>query len=200
MMLLLTPALQEELAKSGNVSCVLDENLRLAYCNPAWDHFALKNGGDAAMAKRVVGTQLFDFIPDVLRVFYDQLFEVARATLQMRPHDYECSSPTTYRLFRMEVRPLPSSAGFVVVHALRVEHPHGSDRTSSPPWADRYCNSDGIITMCAHCRKTKHVAEPDVWDWVPEYLGPAAPRARISHGLCGPCFAYFYPRAKAQGR
>jgi len=28
--------------------------LRLVYCNPTWDQFAVSNGGDAAIASRVI--------------------------------------------------------------------------------------------------------------------------------------------------
>ncbi len=194
--MLVTPALHHELEQSGNVSCVVDKTLRLVYCNPAWDLFAIGNCGESAVASRVVGINLMDVVPGALRSFYDQLFEIARVTLQVWPHDYECSSATLYRLFRMEVRPMPT-AGFILVHALRIEKPHASDRTSCLPSAERYINAEGNVTMCAHCRKTKRVAEPQVWDWVPEYLGTRAPRANIISGLCGPCLAYFYPRASA---
>jgi hypothetical protein len=108
--------------------------------------------------------------------------------------DYECSSAQHYRLFRMEIRPI-RSAGFVLIHALRIERPHGRERASFSPDPRRYTDSHGLITMCAHCRKTRRAAEPEVWDWVPDYLSSGALRTRTSHGLCGPCLAYLYPQA-----
>lgn len=195
MSILLTPELRQGLEQSGNVSCVIDGALRLVYCNPAWDEFALHNNGEAAAASRVIGTNLLAAVPEPLMQLYEQLLAVARDTRQMRPLDYECSSANLYRLFRMEIRPIETTAGFVLVHALRVERPHGIDRETFSPDAARYANSRGLITMCAHCRKTKRASEPEVWDWVPAYLSPLAPRTRITHGLCGPCLAYFYPQA-----
>ncbi len=192
MSVIVTSALREELEKSGNVSCVIDEGLHLVYCNPAWDQFALSNDGDGAVSSRVIGTNLLNVVPETLKLLYDQLFAVARDTRLMWPLDYECSSANLYRLYRMEIRPV-QPAGFVLVHALRVERPHGSDRTNFSPDENRYSDSRGLITMCAHCRKTRRVPEPETWDWVPEYVGPGAPRTRITHGLCGPCMAYFYP-------
>ncbi len=195
MSVIVTPALREQLQQSGNVSCVVDEGLRLVYCNPAWDQFALANDGDAALASRVLGRNVLDVVPQPLKRLYDQLFGVARDTRQMWPLDYECSSPDVYRLFRMEIRPIQSGTGFVLVHALRVEHPHDTDRKRFSADADRYANTQGVITMCAHCRKTRRVADLEIWDWVPEYLNPGTMRTRITHGLCGSCLAYFYPNA-----
>jgi len=190
---LLAPTLRQGLEHSGNVTCVIDDELKLIYCNPAWDKFALSNYGESAVAARVVGTNLLDGVAEPMRVFYEQLFAAARNTRQIRLVDYECSSASVYRLFRMEIRPLGAAAGFALVHALRVERPHDPDRESLAPGAVRHLNPQGLITMCAHCRKTMRVAEPAIWDWVPQYLDPTAPRRNISHGLCGPCFAYFYP-------
>jgi len=160
----------------------VDKALRLVYCSSAWDQFAVSNDGDAAIASRVIGTNLLDVVPEPLKRLYDQLFAVARDTRQMWPLDYECSSAKLYRLFRMEIRPMRSAAGFVLVHALRVERLHGPDRTSFSPNADRYSDSQGQITMCAHCRKTRRVAEPEIWDWVPEYVSPGAPRCCSRNG------------------
>ncbi len=189
------PALRHELEQSGNVSCVVDADLHLVYCNPAWDKFALDNDGSGAVASRVAGSSLRSVIPEPLKRLYDQLFAVARDSRLMWPLDYECSSAELYRLFRMEIRPMRPPGGFVIVHALRVERPHSSDRASFSPNAERYCGLRGLITMCAHCRKARRVAEPEIWDWVPEYVAAGAPREKISHGICGPCLAYFYPQA-----
>lgn len=190
---LLAPKLRQGLEHSGNVTCVIDDALKLIYCNPAWDKFALSNNGESAVAARVIGTNLLDVVAEPMRALYDRLFAVARNTRQIRPLDYECSSASVYRLFRMEIRPLGAAAGFALVHALRVERPHDPYRESFSPDAVRYLNPQGLIIMCAHCRKTMRVAEPAIWDWVPQHLDPTAPRGNISHGLCDPCLAYFYP-------
>ncbi len=191
---LLTSELRHALEQSGNVTCVVDDALRLVYCNPAWDSFAFSNNGEAAVASRVVGTNLMDVVAEPLKPVYERLFAVARMKRQMWPLDYECPSADLFRLFRMEIRPLRAAAGFVLVHALRVERAHGLDRESFAPDATRYLNPQGLIVMCAHCRKTRRVAEPGTWDWVREYLNPTSPPRKISHGLCGTCFAYFYPQ------
>jgi len=191
----LTPELRQGFDQSGNVTCVVDDALQLVYCNPAWDKFALSNHGEAAVASRVIGTNLLDVVAEPMRQAYERLFAAARQTRQVWSLNYECSSANLYRLFRMEIRPLGAAAGFALVHAERVERPHDPDRKSFSPDAVRYMSPQGLIVMCAHCRKTRRVAEPEVWDWVPEYLNPDAPRKNISHGLCTSCFAYFYPES-----
>jgi hypothetical protein len=196
----LPETLRHALDLTGNVACITDADLQLLYCNPAWDQFAVLNGGEHAMREWVIGQNLLAVVPKELRSFYVTLFNGARESAQVGSVDYECSSPTMFRLFRMEVRPLYVPDLFMIVHSLRIEHHHGPDRPAHPAENGIYQNPrTGIIVNCAHCRRTRRVVEPEVWDWVPEYLGPAAP-PYISHGLCRTCYAYFYPQVYAKSK
>jgi hypothetical protein len=194
-------SLRHALDVTGNVACVLDTDLQIVYCNPAWDQFATLNAGEHAMRDFVIGTNLLKVVPKELRQFYFQMFVGARDTAQVAGLDYECSSPIMYRRFRMEVRPLYVPDLFMVVHSLCFEHNHGPDRPEHPADDQLYLNpGTGLIVNCAHCRRTRRVGEPEVWDWVPAYIGSGAPLQHISHGLCRTCYAYFYPEVYSRSK
>lgn len=181
-------AMRAALDQSEDVACVLDSELRFLYCNPAWDRFALANQGEKALRERVLGTALLDAVAEPLRRFFEHAFEATASSGKPFEFDYECSSAEYFRLFRMQILPLAPNGGFVVVHSLRVEEPHGGPAEFSDP--ERYRASDGLVVMCAHCRRTRRVAEPATWDWVPAHLDDSS--LRVSHGLCQICRVYLY--------
>lgn len=172
------------LVASDNVSYILTDRLRIHRTNAAYDRFAAANGGSAIARSWSQGASLLDAISEALRPFYADGFARARAQQRVWEHDYECSSPTHYRAFRMLAYPV--GEWFVVTHALRVEHPHTRDAHAP----DSRYESSGVIAMCSHCRRVRAATLPERWDWVPEYL--ASPRLDISHGLCPGCYHYHY--------
>jgi hypothetical protein len=167
-----------------NVSYVLDHQLRIVETNRAWNRFALENGGEQVVASWRPGAALLDVIPDPLKPFYRDGFARAAQTADRWDHDYECSSPTVFRKYRMITYPFDGS--FLVTHALLVEKPHAEPAAASSAAYER----DGVIAICSHCRRVRHAADPSRWDWVPAYLAPAV--QNLSHGLCPPCFSYYY--------
>lgn len=171
---------------------LLGPDLRIVYCNRAWDEFASLNGGIGLNRESVLGKSVLDVIAEPLRPFFANGF--AQAQKQLRPweHDYECSSPEVFRLFHMRVLPLANSY-LLVENSLKVERPHGSERPAMPSYQAPYLNEHGILTMCAHCRRTRRIdtGEVPIWDWVPAFL--TEPPGRVSHGLCRNCRSYFYP-------
>lgn len=177
------------LEHSRAIICVLDPELRITYCNPAWNEFARENAGHEVLAQAVVGSPLLDVVAEPLKAFYQGIFRRARDTRQVQEFDYECSSALVYRSFHMQVLPLKEECGFLVTHSLRVEKPLDFRPASAPDDA-RYAGPGGLVVMCCHCRRTRRARDPQAWDWVPAYLER---RASVSHGLCAVCFAYFYP-------
>lgn len=178
------------LERSQAVICVLDSDLRITYCNPAWDEFARQNAGQSVMTQGVAGSRLLEVVAEPLQAFYQGIFAQAGVTGQVQEFDYECSSAEIYRTFHMQVLPLKHGHGFLVMHSLRVEKPLDFRAAQAPDDA-RYAGPGGLIVMCCHCRRTRHARKPEVWDWVPAYLDPL--RRKVSHGLCPVCYAYFYP-------
>jgi hypothetical protein len=173
-----------------SVVYVLDDDLRLAYCNKAWDEFAEHNGGAHLQRIEQVGHRVLDAISEPLKAFYRSVFERSLADSTPWEHSYECSSPECYREFHMQVLPLQAPPRLVIVNSLVVEKAH--ERVKRAPLTAVYRTAGGIIGMCMHCRRTRRSEEPDIWDWVPEFL--AKPPDNVSHGLCPTCFRYYYPQ------
>ena len=176
------------LQRSPAVSYILDSQLRILYCNPAWNHFATSNGAPQLTGDAVIGFDLFDAIPEDLRGLYSDAFQQVLGTGRVWESSYQCSSPTVFRIFRMRIHLLKPQNWLIVTNPLLVERPHTK---TAPADANTYVNADGIITACAHCRCSRRLDNPDHWDFVPEYLRPESP-LKVSHGLCPVCRAYFY--------
>ena len=175
---------------------MLDPDLRIVYCNKAWDRFASLNGAAGLNRRGILGAKVLDVVAGPLRAFYEGAFAQAKKEGRLWEHDYECSSPSTYRLFHMRVLPLADSY-LLVENSLRFERPHGSERPVMPADSTLYVSKDGLLTICAHCRRTRRIGATSapVWDWVPAYL--VEPPGPVSHGLCRNCHAYFYPSPSA---
>lgn len=179
-----------EVEADHSIIFMLDPNLRIVYCNAAWDLFASRNNGVSLLRSAVSGTAVLDAIPEPLKSFYARHFAQVAAMGTPWEHDYECSSPDLYRLFHMRVLPL-SDSYLLVENSLRFEEPHGPDRPSMPADPSLYLNKHGMLTMCSHCRRTRRVTSEHQWDWVQPYVGK--PPGSVSHGLCLNCRAFFYP-------
>ena len=178
-----------------SVVYVLDDDLRLAYCNKAWDEFAEHNGGAHLRRVEQLGNPVLDAISEPLKTFYGSVFERSLAEQQPWEHWYECSSPECYRGFHMQVLPLQAPPRLIVVNSLVVEKAH--QRIGRAPLTAVYRSTEGLIGMCMHCRRTRRTEEGDIWDWVPEFL--AKPPDNVSHGLCPSCFRYYYPEVASTG-
>jgi hypothetical protein len=175
------------LEASRDVAYQLNSDLRIVYCNPAWDRFALANNGASALSDRVLGSTIMDFVPPELLDFYRAAFASAQDTVV--EFDYECSSPDLYRTFEMQILPIEEPSGYAVINALRVEDRMERIRPALV-LGPEYVSDAGIITVCSHCRRTRRVDCSDQWDWVPDNLKPV--QRNVSHGLCPICYAYFY--------
>lgn len=175
------------LEASEDVSCQLNNDLRIIYCNPAWDRFALANNGGWALSDRVLGSMIMDFVPSSLLEFYRAVFASARDAVV--EFDYECSSPAFYRIFQMQILPVERPTGYTVINALNVELGI-EEKRQALALGPEYLSNAGIITVCSHCRRSRRIDRSGQWDWVPANLKPAL--RNVSHGLCPICHAYFY--------
>ena len=177
-----------------SVVYALDAGSRITYCNRAWDRFAAENGGEQCLRELVVSRSLMEFIPEPLRRFYVDAFTRVIETGTIWEHRYDCSDPQVRREFNMRVLPLGNAGGLLVINSQIEVRPH-----TAPPHLPLalYVKRAGIVTMCCHCRRTQRPGDPDVWDWVPEYV--SRPPDRVSHGLCGLCFDYHYGEFSGDG-
>lgn len=60
------------------------------------------------------------------------------------------------------------------------------------PLSDR-----ALLKQCMHCRRVLR-ADASTWDWIPELVGK--PRPNMTGGLCDPCLAHHYPKARRPPR
>jgi PAS domain-containing protein len=179
-----------DIETAPSIIYALDPDLRIIFCNRAWDNFARENGGRGISRVSVLGTQWLNVIPEPLRKFYADGAAEAQHTGKPWEHDFECSSPEVHRRFHMRVLPLPEGH-FLIENSTRVETPHPQNLDQDDPnftHVDPY----GIVTMCSHCRRVRRAdaSQRRIWDWVPFFVRKAP--ARVSHGLCPTCCAYFY--------
>jgi len=183
--------IMQALHRSAAISYILDSQCRFIYCNPAWDRFAWSNGAPQLTGEAVVGSDLFAAIPDVLRAVYSAAFQEVLHTGLVWEQSYECSSPTVFRMFRMRIHLLRPQNWFLVTNTLVLERSHPKVAKPDP---NTFVDSNGLITICAHCRCSMRVDRPDQWDFVPEHLQLRGVSAmKVSHALCPVCRVYFYP-------
>ncbi|MBN9661176.1 MAG: PAS domain-containing protein [Acidobacteria bacterium] len=183
---------REVLETDPSVIYVLDRDLRITYCNAAWDRFAVENGGMDLVRPHLLGRSVMDSVPQVLHGFFEDGYRKALSSGETWEHSYECSSASTYRAFRMLTYPEPDRSGLVVVNLILVAHPHNDvERQPHALEPGLYLDDFGVLKMCSHCRRVSRVGEPGQWDWVPALV--EAPPARVSHGLCAMCVHLYYP-------
>lgn len=176
----------------------LSQELSLEYLNPAWFAFAQENNGEPAISQRFgIGTKLDQVIPEPLRNFYLEAYREVLRSGEPWHHDYECSSPDTYRLYHAIVYAFHNRQGLLVVNSLVNQQPHSAEmRAPFPPNKTQYTGANGLIIQCCHCRRTQRVSPPDVWDWVPEWVNQMP--LNSTSGLCPVCYDYYWVhRAKA---
>ena len=175
----------ETLESSDAVIYATDPELRLIYANPAWDKFAMTNAAPQLARAQLARNPLLDSICGPLRDFYADRFAEAVRTAKPVEHAFECSSAQRFRMFQMRILPLRNQ-GVLVINTLTIEEP--MSRTGVPA-SQEYFDSNRLISMCSHCRRTQH---PDSggWDWVPSFVEDQPDQ--VSHGLCPVCLEYHY--------
>ena len=76
----------------------LDLNLEITYCNPAWDRFAMENGGNELCRPAVNGRNILEFIDGPQRDYYARTYKRLLTRAEPWEHEYECSSKGVYRI------------------------------------------------------------------------------------------------------
>jgi hypothetical protein len=171
---------------SASVTCVIDADSTIIYCNPAWDDFALRNGGERATTRDVVGRALFDYIPSVLEPHHRKLIATSRLEIGGAATDYNCHTIDKFRRYHLKILPIPHTDLLAMVHSFRVERPLTFE---SRPVSEYHHGPGSVVTMCAQCRRVKNNRDC-LWDWVPDFV--SAPPQRTSHGICPDCTMYLY--------
>jgi hypothetical protein len=181
---------QQVFETDRDVLYLLDANLCIAECNLGWDKFAAENGGVGISRVAVLGRNIFEVIPEVLVRFYQDKYAEALRAGHWIGFDYECSAPDVFRQFHMALRSVENS-GLLVVNSYL---PNQRTPLTAPNEAkanEIYLSPSGMITMCAHCRRTRRQDNTNTWDWVSRFLRDTG--RKVSHGLCPRCTSYLYP-------
>jgi hypothetical protein len=167
----------------------LSEALKLIYFNKAWFNFAQSNNGEPDISLRFpLGTSIESAISGkLIKDFYIENYKEVFLSKKVWKHEYECSSPEVYRLFREDAYPLKNGEGIVVVNSLIVEKTFNDDSSEG---IRSYVATNGIITQCSNCRKTQRPDELLIWDWVSTLV--VRPPSNVSHSLCPVCFDYYW--------
>ena len=180
--------IMESDAWQQDVIYLLDDELRFVDCNPAWEVFAAANGGHGISCREIRGRLILDFVPDVLRRFYVHKYWFARRAEGWTHFDYDCSSPEKIRLFRMAMMAVDDQ--LLVTNHLRIEE---SCEVMPPLTVEQtaaYVSPNGLVVMCANCRKTRRLGNETQWIWIPEMLQRDS--FKVSHGLCPRCSDYLF--------
>lgn len=180
------------IAKTADTVFAVSPDLILTYFNPAWFEFARNNHGEPGVSKQFgPGSRLINAIPPVLREFYEAAYRKALETGIVWQHEYECSSPEVFRLYRQFAFPFRNRNGLLIVNSLIKECPHDiSKRPPFPPERALYQTEAGLITLCCNCRRAQRASEPDHWDWVPDWVGSVP--LGITGGICPLCYDYYW--------
>lgn len=143
------------------VSYWIDDTDRIARVNQVWDNFALSNdGGDALLASRVIGRNVYDFITgDETRMYLGALLQHARFLNHTVVRPYRCDSPDVRRF--MEMRVIPDEGSLV-----RLDHVLIRAEPYLTPVVYRYERDPGgkAVLRCSVC---SNLLVSDRW-FVPE--------------------------------
>lgn len=149
----------------------------LAYFNPAYARSAPRGWGIGACALDAAG---------VLRPTLSHLHEDALTGGEPVTFRYACPTPSHARTFELSLTPLDGGRGLLAQHSLVVERIHS---VIAPAVESAYRAPNGLVTQCAHCRRTRRVVDGS-WDVVPELIGTAL--AHTTHGVCPSCEAHYF--------
>jgi hypothetical protein len=170
----------------------LSKDLKLIYFNKAWFEFSKQNNGEPEISEIfTIGTAFESAINGTIKDFYISNYKKVLRDLKVWKHEYECSSPTLYRIFCQDVYPLKNAEGIVVVNSLKTQRPlDNKDHKNVNLLTTEYADKNGIITQCTNCRKTQRVNNIDVWDWLPAYVYEST--KNVSHSICPICYDYYW--------
>lgn len=171
----------------------LSKELNLIYVNPGWIHFAEENGGkDIVLKKYPLGAPIAKaLLGKKVKDFYIKNYIKVLETGKPWHYEYECSSVDEYRQFHQDVYPLKDGYGLIIINALIVNLPMKNiGRKALEALDKRYVKSTGFVTQCSNCRCTQRADEPEIWDWVPEWVENIPDN--FSHSICPICYDYHW--------
>ncbi|MCA9582909.1 MAG: hypothetical protein KC416_14015, partial [Myxococcales bacterium] len=157
-------------------------DLRLGYFNDAWVAFAAKNGGDEITRRWPVGRSILSATPEILRLYFAERYGRVVSTGRPWQTAYDCSSPTVYRRFRMEVNRVEGGCLFAVNHL-------EEERSLDPRTAGAVEDAASQPWQCVNCRRVSSSRIGSDWRWIPARV---AHPARVSREtICPDCLGNY---------
>jgi hypothetical protein len=184
----------DEFDEDPSIIYGLTADLNLGLLNQAWFAAARAQGAPPDFFDRFgLGGSFLDGVAGLIQPFFDGHIRQSIETGEPWEFDYQCPMPHQFRMFRMHVLPLGTKDGCLVTNASIVEIPRPEDdEAAAEDILASYLGAEGFVIQCAHCRRTRRIDAPARWDWVPQLVWDSP--APVSHSICPPCYAYFYPR------
>lgn len=134
----------------------LDQSRKIIDVSGPWDEFAVENNGRDALAGRVRGRLLWEFIKgDATRMWMDTLINLAVVTGRQVERLYRCDSPDLKRNMKMTIIPGYDTLIKIEHQLLSTERKHVSSRF-------HYSGDDlpGIRKRCSICGR---INSPEGW-------------------------------------
>lgn len=156
----------------------IDADNRLLEVGGPWDAFALENGGEQAVANKVTGHEIWNFVDGFeTQSYLNTLFFFCRRGSTQFETTYRCDSPVERRLVRMKIEPRDDDV-LLVRHRL----------VSST----RFTNSDKVATIQDMLGKTRcstccRFMIKDTW--IDPFAVLDVKNFPISHTFCPDCKA-----------
>ena len=101
------------------------------------------------------GMCVFEVIPEPLKTLYRSAYLNVFATRRQWVHEYECSSATAHRLFRMTALHRPKDEFILVTNFILGERPHGDERLVMQSNPAVYEGHGDSIATCSLCRRAR---------------------------------------------
>ncbi len=175
----------EALDREKSPITLIRPNGTILWFNRAWSQAAIESGDESVLTRFPVGSSYFEAISGDLRGFFQVQFAHCISSNEPFFQEYECSTPSCFRLFELRALPIESEA-------LLLEHSkltsRAIDRPPGPAIEAEYRFPNGLIYQCSNCRRAKTLN--DRWVWVPEWVAHSP--SKTSHGICKVCVGYYW--------
>jgi hypothetical protein len=157
----------------------LDDKDRIVEVGAAWNDMAVANGGEAAIAEKIIGSNIFDHISGhFTRQFFRDFIDQAR-TGAPTERAYRCDSPVEKRQMKMLVR-LEDERSLLVDHeTIKVE-------TIAPSLTLRNAvEARNAVLRCSICARLR-LKGGEVWREA-EVVAQEYRSLRVVHTVCVSC-------------
>ncbi|WP_273274936.1 hypothetical protein [Maribacter polysiphoniae] len=166
----------------------LSKELKFIYFNPAWSHFAKDNQFEGRALKNLsLGSPYLKSIKGVwLKLYFQKNYKKVIRTGETWHHEYQCSSNEFYRFYHQTAYPLLDKSGVLIVNTEVFKLP--MDQMNIKTFEviiERYTQPNNRINQCSNCRHTQRADEPDLWDWVPNWVEKLPINSNLS--ICPTC-------------